>query len=117
MSPGAARGSCKRWSPAMSHDDERLKALFSLDEPPVRDPAFSTAVMAQLARRRFLEEVALLSLLSALGGVALWVLWPVLDPMLVTLSQGFAPAVGAIALGVCAWITLGGRPGAASMVV
>ena len=97
----------------MSHDDDRLKALFALDEPAGRDPAFSTAVMEQLARRQFIEEVAVLLLLSVGGGVGLWILWPVLQPMLVTLSQGFAPAVGAIAVGVCAWIILGGRLGAA----
>src|SRR5690242_8178717 len=113
MSPGVARGSCKRWSPTMPAADDRLKALFALDEPPARDPAFSTAVMEQLMRRRFLEDVGVLSLATVAGGVALWILWPVLEPMLVTLSRGFAPAVGAVALGVCAWIVLGGRPAAA----
>src|SRR5690349_11213642 len=117
MSPGAVRGSCKRWSPAMSRDDERLKALFALDEPPPRDAGFSTAVMERLMRRRFFEDVAFLSVLTLGGGLGLWVLWPVLQPMLVSVSQGFAPAVGAIALGVCAWIVLAGRPGAAAMVV
>lgn len=97
----------------MSHADDPLKALFALDEPPPRDPAFSTAVMERLVRRRFLEEVGILSLLTIIGGAALWLLWPVLQPMLVTVSRGFAPAVGAVALGVCAWIVLGGRPSAA----
>jgi hypothetical protein len=101
----------------MSRDDERLKALFALDEPPARDAGFSTAVMEQLMRRRFLEDVGFLSVLTLAGAFGLWVLWPVLHPMLVTLSQGFAPAVGAIALGVCVWIVVGGRPGAAPMVV
>jgi hypothetical protein len=97
----------------MSHEDARLKALFALDEPPPRDAGFSMAVMERLMRRRFLEEVGVLSVLSVAGGVGLWILWPVLHPMLVTLSQGFAPAIGAMALGVCAWIVLGGRPSAA----
>jgi hypothetical protein len=93
--------------------DERLSALFALDEPPLRDPAFSTLVMERVMRRRFQEEVAWLSVLAIAGGGLLWVLWPVLQPMLVALSRGFAPALGAIALGVCAWIVLGGRPSAA----
>jgi hypothetical protein len=93
--------------------DDRLAALFALDEPPARDPGFSTAVMERLMRRRFLEDVAALSVATLAGGIALWILWPVLEPMLVTLSRGFAPALGALALGVCAWIVLGGRPSAA----
>jgi hypothetical protein len=97
----------------MPHADDRLKALFALDEPPPRDPAFSTSVMEAVMRRRFLEDVGMLSVLSLMGAAALWLLWPVLQPLLVTLSRGFAPALGAIALGVCAWIVLGGRPAAA----
>ncbi len=97
----------------MPSADERLKALFSLDEPPPRDAAFSMAVMEQVMRRRFQEDVAFLSAATIAGAIALWILWPVLHPMLVTLSQGFAPAIGAIALGLCAWIVLGGRPSAA----
>ena len=37
--------------------DDRLKTLFAQDEPPARDPAFSAAVMAEIARRRFLDDV------------------------------------------------------------
>ena len=93
--------------------DDRLKALFSLDEPPARDPAFSTAVMERMMRRRFQEDVAVLSVATVAGGAALAILWPVLQPMLVMLSRGFAPAIGVMAMGVCAWIVLGGRPAAA----
>jgi hypothetical protein len=95
-----------------------LDALFALDQPPARDAAFTTAVMEQLMRRRFLEEVVVLLALSVAGGVVFSILWPALQPMLVALSQGFAPALAALAFGVCAWITLGGRlsaaPGAVS---
>ncbi|MFL5295903.1 MAG: hypothetical protein ACJ798_05925 [Phenylobacterium sp.] len=97
----------------MTQADDRLKALFALDEPPARDPAFSTAVLERMMRRRFQEEVLMLCGVTILGAVGLWVIWPVLEPALVTLSQGFAPALGAVALGVCAWIVLGGRPAAA----
>ena len=99
------------------HADDRLKALFAADEPPPRDPAFSAAVMETLVRRRFQEDVLVLSGATAVGGVSLWALWPTLQPVLVTLSQGFAPALGAIGLGACAWIVLGGRPGAALRAV
>ena len=93
--------------------DDRLKALFALDEPAARDPAFSTEVMERVMRRRFQEEVLLLSGASIVGGGALWAVWPVLQPVLVTLSQAFAPALGAAALAACAVAMLGGRGGQA----
>ena len=94
----------------MTQADDRLKALFSLDEPAARDPVFSTAVMERVMRRRFLEDVALLSGLSVVGGGAFWLLWPTLQPVVVSLSQGLAPALGAIALAAGALMILGGRP-------
>jgi len=94
----------------MTQADDRLKALFAADEPPARDPVFSMAVMERLVRRRFQEDVAVLCGVSLAGGAVLWPLWPVLQPMLVTLSQGFAPALGAVALAACAVMILGARP-------
>lgn len=93
----------------MTQADDRLKALFAGDEPPARDAAFSMAVMEKVMRRRFQEDVAILCGVSIAGGVAMWPLWPVLQPTLVTLSQGFAPALGAVALAACAVMILGGR--------
>ena len=43
----------------------------------------------------------------------MWQLWKALNPTLVSLSQGFAPAVGAAALAACAMLMLGARPRAA----
>ena len=93
----------------MTEADHRLKALFALDEPPARDAVFSTAVMEQVMRRRFQEDVALLSAASLAGGGALWVIWPILQPALVAISQGLAPALGGLALAACAAMILGGR--------
>lgn len=93
----------------MTQADETLKALFALDEPPARDPAFSTAVMEKVMRRRFQEDVVLLSAVSLAGGGALWAVWPTLQPALVAVSQGLAPALGALALAGCAAMILGGR--------
>ena len=86
--------------------DDRLQALFALDEPPARDPAFSTEVMARVMRQRFQEDVAFLLGVTAVGAGALWALWPVLQPVLLTLSRGFAPALGALALAGCALLVL-----------
>lgn len=93
----------------MDAADEKLSALFALDEPPARDHAFSAAVMQQVMRRRFQEEVAMLSGVSALGALALWALWPVVEPVLVTLSQGMAPAVVVLAVVASASFMLLGR--------
>jgi hypothetical protein len=93
----------------MTQADDRLKALFAQDEPAARDAAFSMAVMEKVMRRRFQEDVAILCGVSIAGGAALWPLWPVLQPALVTLSQGFAPALGAVALAACTVVILGGR--------
>ena len=97
----------------MTQADDRLKALFAGDEPAARDAAFSMAVMEKVMRRRFYEDVAILCGVSIAGGVALWPLWPVLQPTLVTLSQGFAPVLGAVALAAGAVMILGGRARAA----
>jgi len=89
--------------------DDRLKALFALDEPAARDPVFATEVMARVMRRRFQEDLAFLCAATVVGGAALWAIWPVLQPVLVTLSQGFAPALGVLALAACALVVVGGR--------
>ena len=89
--------------------DARLKALFAGDEPPARDPAFSTAVMAEVARRRFLGDMALLAAATAAGGFVLWALWPTLSPLLTTVSQGLVPVVACLTLAVAAVAILDGR--------
>lgn len=93
----------------MTQADEQLKDLFAQDEPAARDPAFSMAVMEKVMRRRFQEDVALLSAASLAGGGALWALWPTLQPALTAISQDLAPAVAALALAACAAMILGGR--------
>jgi hypothetical protein len=66
--------------------------------------------MEKVMRRRFREDVAILSGVSVVGGGALWLVWPTLQPALVAVSQGLAPALGAMALAFCAATILGGRP-------
>jgi len=97
----------------MTQADDRLKALFALDQPPARDPAFSTAVMERVMRQQLRDEVALLCGVSVVFAGVLWLVWPTLQTALVTLSQGLAPALGALALAFCAMSILGGRPTAA----
>lgn len=93
----------------MTQADDRLKALFGQDEPAARDPVFSTAVMEKVMRRRFQEDVAMLSGVSLVGGSVFWLVWPTLQPTLVAVSQGLAPTLGAVALAACAVMILSGR--------
>jgi hypothetical protein len=99
----------------MTVADERLKALFATDEPPARDPAFSAAVMERLMRRRCLQDMALLAGLSVLGAMALWGLWPTLQPALVAISGQLAPAAAALAIGASALAALRALPGQAEI--
>ena len=97
----------------MDADDARLKALFAEDEPPARDPVFSASVMEQIARRRFVTEVAGLSAVTVAGGVVLWLLWPTLAPVVPTLSEGLTPVLACLTLAAIVIRLAGGRPGAA----
>ena len=93
----------------MTQADDRLKALFALDEPPARDMVFQAAVMEQVMRQRLREEVALLCAVSVVAAGVLWLVWPTLQPALVAVSQWMAPAAGALALAFCATVVFGGR--------
>jgi hypothetical protein len=97
----------------MTQADDRLKALFAQDEPPVRDTVFSTAVMEKVMRREFHEEVAVLCAVSLVGAGALWFVWPMLLRALVAVSQGLAPALGAAALAACVVMVMGFKPASA----
>jgi hypothetical protein len=92
----------------MTPADHRLKALFAEDLPPARDAAFSAEVSARLARRQCLLDLALLGALSAVGGLALWGLWPALQPAVISVSERLAPAAWALAIAFCAVAALGG---------
>lgn len=78
------------------NDDERLRALFEGDAPPMTDPAFVSGVMKSLARRRFLLELVGVTSGAVSLGVVLWGLWPALGPLANGLGQA-AGAVGAAA--------------------
>jgi hypothetical protein len=94
----------------MTQSDDRLKALFALDEPAARDPGFSAEVIEHVMRQRLQEDIALLCGVSVIFAGVLWLVWPTLQPALVAVSQGLAPALGAMALALCAVMILGVRP-------
>ena len=100
----------------MTDADDRLKALFAQDEPPARDPVFSTAVMEQIARRRFVEEVGLLSGATLIGAVVLWLLWPAVTPILAPLGQSLMPVMASLTVAAAAVFFLDGRVTAAAIL-
>ncbi|MET0274712.1 MAG: hypothetical protein ABW360_17130, partial [Phenylobacterium sp.] len=67
----------------------------------------------KLVRREFLEDVALLSAACLVGAGALWAVWPSLQPALVAVSQGLAPAIATLMLLACAAVMVSSRAGAA----
>lgn len=97
----------------MTDADDRLKALFAADAPPARDPVFSAAVMAEVARRRFLGDVALLTSATLAGGAVLWAVWPSLSPVLGQLGQGFAPVAACLTLAATVLVVVDRRIGRA----
>lgn len=97
----------------MDKADDRLKALFAGDEPAARDPAFSAAVMEAVMRREFRADLAVLAGGAAVGALALWALWPVVQPLVVGLARDLAPTAALLALAAGAVAIMGGRPQAA----
>ena len=89
--------------------DARLRALFAADAPSARDPMFSAAVMARIARRQFVGDVVLHSGVTALGALVLWALWPSLQPLAATLGRELAPVAACLTLAVVALVMAGGR--------
>jgi hypothetical protein len=90
----------------VNNADDQLRDLFAQDEPPPRDPAFSMAVMARIARRRFLSEVGILSLVSVIGGTVLWSAWPALAANLGPLIGGLSPVIACAILAIAAVILM-----------
>jgi DNA primase len=76
--------------------DARLAALFAADLPPVRDVSFQAEVLAAMARQRFLADMLLLSTITTVAGVGLWLVWPIVAPTLEALGRGQAPGLAAV---------------------
>ena len=97
----------------MTDADDRLKALFAADAPPARDPAFTAAVMGEIARRRFLVDMAMLAGVSLLGGLALWSIWPALSSLLASLGPSLSPVMAGLSVAITAVVLLDRRVTAA----
>lgn len=84
----------------MTSPDDRLKALFAADAPPARDPAFTTAVMADVARARLRGELMVHGTVSLIGAAVLAVLWPVVAPVIEVVARGLVPMAIAASVAV-----------------
>lgn len=78
-------------------DDSRLAALWVLDEPPARDPAFVLATLDRLARRRFRIRVARLVPLFIATMAVCWAIAPSVEALL---QSGGVAVVIAAAIGL-----------------
>jgi hypothetical protein len=95
----------------MSDADLELKALLAVDEPPARDPAFTLAVMEEVARRRFWAEILFGAPVVLAACVALWALSPILTELAVQwmgpLGRGAVLPTLAMALTLAAMALMG----------
>jgi hypothetical protein len=84
----------------MTKLDDRLKAAFAADEPPLRDRAFTAQVLGRLERRSFLIDIAVQGAFALAAGGVLWGLWPELSPLIRDWTPTLAPAAALIAAGL-----------------
>ena len=96
----------------MTESERLIAELWAADEPPMRDAAFSLAVMEGVAKRRFRRGLASLAAMTLAMGAVMWGLAPAADTVSRALAQ--SPAGGLIgpfaaaaflAWGVWSWST------------
>jgi len=98
---------------------DALKALLTDDEAvmvPARDFSFELEVMAKVERRRFQEQLGVLSVIFVVACAMLAIVMPHLTPALISLGQDIVPA--AFAATTAAVLLLGFqqmRPGMRAM--
>jgi hypothetical protein len=86
----------------MTEMDDRLGALFALDEPRVSSPRFVAEVMEEVARRRFHRDLQALCLVTLVAVTFMAVAWPLVRPGLEVLAHALNPVLmsGSIVLGL-----------------
>jgi len=84
----------------MIDPDDRLRALWALDAPPARDPAFEAAVAVRIERRRLWQTVLELCAIAVAGLTGGWAAWPLVAAWLVPIAPWLAVAA---AVGLAVW--------------
>jgi putative Mn2+ efflux pump MntP len=85
---------------SMTDPEARLKALWTLDEPPARDPAFEGFVAARIERRRWRQTVVEFCAVAFALLVAGWAAWPFIATGVVVAAPWLAAA---LAIGLAVW--------------
>lgn len=84
-------------------DDDRLRMLWALDEPPAHDSGFEIAVMARILRRRLWGDIAALVPVVAGLSIVAWALTPVVGPAVQAMAADPMSLLGlSVALGLAA---------------
>jgi len=84
----------------MTDPETRLAELWSLDEPPARDPVFVGAVVARIEARRLLSTVLERAAMAAAALAVAWAAWPFVAHDLIRAGPLLAVAG---ALGLAVW--------------
>jgi hypothetical protein len=92
----------------MTESERLLAELWADDEPPMRDTAFSLAVMEAVAKRRFRRGLANLAAVTVAMGAVVWALAPSADAMSRALAQApvgdlLGPVAAAVFLAWSIW--------------
>jgi hypothetical protein len=92
----------------MSDPDLLLSDLWAADEPPVRDPGFTIAVMEKVQRRRTALGLLSLTVFTVAMSAVLWALGPVIRqgfaPVLANMgARGLAEIAGALIMALFLW--------------
>jgi hypothetical protein len=88
-----------------TNPDSTLSAFFADQTPPRRDLAFEAQVAAGIARRRVVATIAALLPWTIAASALLWVLGPLMGPVVDGLSETLAPAAAILTLTA---LTIGG---------
>lgn len=93
----------------MTEAEQILDAYFADDGLPIRDLAFTHAVMARAARRRLRAELVRLAVLCSLAALVLWSLAPGLQNLgawAIAVVEAAGPVLSVLALVVTVlWFT------------
>lgn len=97
----------------MTDVDERLAALWAMDEAPADDPTFVVSVMEAVARRRLRARLVWSGVLATASSAGLWAVAPMVEAALGAASGGLAPnVIGAAAASVLTvWLIWDASPG------
>ena len=88
----------------MSDSDDTLKALFALDQPPQRDPAFMLELAHRMHQRRLWLDLAGSIPWFVAASAILWVMTPWLQMIGRPAAAGLAMLAPAAGLALGAWL-------------